>query len=562
MAQRINKKNKRFFARYTELSMLILVLVVFVVLFNKYIIVGVEKSSYYKNINEKISSHRKELADDEIRNENLSYNKQRNQNNKKKKSIISAEIVDENGVWKLKGARDYILGNTNGKLSIKSKNNIKNFSIDVSGIDSYYPINGVVKLDMPTLAKSIFFRVYEQEDFLPILGYHYVVDDYHNISTRRKTLEMHISDFDKQVNYMTNVLGCRWFTFKDMMENYILQEKKIPKRACVMNFDDGHKDSYTKIFPILQKYDIPASFYIITNMIGKRAYMTQEQIGELYRAGNEIGSHTLDGSNLVKTSWFKKKYGKEFNYNELDKEVKASKKVLMDMGYEVSTFAYPLGEWNNKIVKQVKKYYVAGRDTSRDASELDRRTPTVSYDKNFIWHMHYHKPELQSLDELGKSIGYNTWWQFEEGYSIIKGKNKSIRNLAGLTSLTENTYQVVDLQERGDRISNKFTINHKGNFQIEIFGSTGEIEQGYFSYLNHIRVYVDGDKTKVTGGKNNSCVKNSDRYYCSYFVNKKMKPGIHLIDIENDNDGFVRVDKFRIFRVLNAKDKYEIKIIR
>ena len=129
--------------------------------------------------------------------------------------------------------------------------------------------------------------------FLPILGYHYVVPDNQEIPESKKFLEIHASKFEEQIDYMTNTLGCRWLTLGELMENYVLKSEKIPKQACAINFDDGHKDGYTIIFPILKKYGVVATFYIITDSLGKPAYMTWEQVDELYRAGHEIGSHTL-----------------------------------------------------------------------------------------------------------------------------------------------------------------------------------------------------------------------------------------------------------------------------
>src|SRR3989344_3024981 len=98
---------------------------------------------------------------------------------------------------------------------------------------------------------------------------------------------------------MTNILGCRWFTFGELMESYILKNKKIPKRACAINFDDGRSDGYTTIFPILKKYGIHATFYVITDFLGKQEYMSWEQVDRLYREGHEIGSHTLFGVGLT-----------------------------------------------------------------------------------------------------------------------------------------------------------------------------------------------------------------------------------------------------------------------
>ncbi|MEK7574529.1 MAG: polysaccharide deacetylase family protein, partial [Patescibacteria group bacterium] len=298
----------------------------------------------------------------------------------------------------------------------------------------------------------------------------------------------------------------------------------------------------------------------ITDSLGKPAYMTWEQVDELYRAGHEIGSHTLFGDSIVNTKWFEDKFGRVFDHKELVTQIKDSKEKLEKRGYEVKTFAYPLGEWNRDVVQVVKESgYIAARDTTRDYLISDRRTPTISYDQNYIWHMHYHKPELQSLEELKKSIWYNAWWQFEDRYTISADNNKNIKRLSSL-KLAEDSYEIVTLPDVGDKIKNKFIVNHDGNFTIEVFGSTGENLKDFYSYLENIKISIDGKALKTKAGDKSSCLETSNRYYCSYFVYSNLQKGVHSIGVESDNNGFVRVDKFRVFREISIQDSYEVTI--
>src|SRR3989338_7737736 len=143
-------------------------------------------------------------------------------------------------------------------------------------------------------------------------------------------------------------------------------------------------------------------FYIITDLIGRTNYMTWEQVDKLYQAGNEIGSHSLFGGDLINTKWFEKKFNKTFNHTDLVKQIKNSKQKLDQRGYDVKTFAYPLGSWNRNVVQIVKENgYIAARDTNRDLF-VDRRNPTIFLNNNDIWHMHYYKTELESLKQLKK----------------------------------------------------------------------------------------------------------------------------------------------------------------
>jgi len=537
-----------------ELFFVIVVLILFVVLADRYIF----KSSFFSHIKAEITTYFNDKKFEKTVKENIESS---NNNGNIVSKKLDLKLVRVGNDWSLIGSDNYKIVTDKEKIAIATKDNSTgvNFAVDVIGVDTYFPIRNTARLDIPVGKNSETFRVYEQEDFLPILGYHYVVPDDQEIPESKKFLEVHASKFEEQIDYMTNMLGCRWFTLGELMENYILKNEKIPKQACAINFDDGRKDGYTRIFPILEKYGVVATFYVITDLLGKSAYMTWEQIDELYRAGHEIGSHTLFGGSILNTKWFEEKFGQVFNHEDLVSQVKDSKEKLEKRGYEIKTFAYPLGEWSDDIVQVVKESgYIAARDTENDLT-LDRRSPTVSYDQNYIWHMHYHKPELQSLEELKKSTWYNTWWQFEDVYVISADSNKNIKNLSSL-ELTEDSYEIVTLPDRGDKIKNKFIVNHDGEFTIEIFGSTGESLKDFYSYLENIKISIDDKAFETKTGDKGSCLEASNRYYCSYFVYSHLQKGVHIIEVENDNNGFVRVDKFRIFREIPIQDSYEVII--
>ena len=537
-----------------ELFFVFVVLVLFVVLVDRYIF----KSSFFSHTKTEITTYFNDKKFNKAVKENI---ESRNNNGNIVSKKLDLKLVHTREVWSLIGTDDYKIVTDKEKLAITRKEDGDgvDFAVDVIGVDTYFPIKNTARLDLPVGINSETLRVYEQEDFLPILGYHYVVPDDQEIPEDKKFLEVNVSEFEKQVDYMTNALGCRWFTLGELMENYVLKNEKIPKQACAINFDDGRKDGYTTIFPILEKYGIVATFYIVTDLLGKPAYMTWEQVDELYRSGHEIGSHTLFGGSIVNTKWFEDKFHRVFNRDDLILQIKNSKEKLEKRGYEIKTFAYPLGEWDADVVQVVKESrYIGARDTLRNLT-LDRRTPTVSYDQDYIWHMHYHKPELQSLAELEKSIWFNTWWQFEDGYTVITDDNKNITNLSSL-KLTENSYNIITLPDKGDKVKNKFIVNNDGNFKIEIFGSTGERLKSPYSYLENIVISIDDKIVETKAEDENSCLVAAGRYYCPYFVYSNLQKGVHTISVESNNNGFVRVDKFRVFREIPVQTSYKVII--
>jgi peptidoglycan/xylan/chitin deacetylase (PgdA/CDA1 family) len=93
-----------------------------------------------------------------------------------------------------------------------------------------------------------------------ILLYHHIgdkKDDY--LLNRTKT-----SDFEKQMKYLRNTYEIISF---DTLIQAITQKKPLPKRAAIVTFDDGYKDNYIEAYPILKKYQIPATIFLTTGHI-------------------------------------------------------------------------------------------------------------------------------------------------------------------------------------------------------------------------------------------------------------------------------------------------------
>src|SRR3972149_4512534 len=113
-----------------------------------------------------------------------------------------------------------------------------------------------------------------------------------------------------------------------------------------INFDDGYVTTFTKAYPIMRELGLKGICYIIVNKIGKQNFMSQSQLQKLVIEGWQIGSHTLNHPDLTAISLDQAEY-----------EIKNSKEALEELGYQVDSFAYPFGRYNEDIIKIVKKYY-------------------------------------------------------------------------------------------------------------------------------------------------------------------------------------------------------------
>jgi len=65
-------------------------------------------------------------------------------------------------------------------------------------------------------------------------------------------------------------------------------DQACPTDLIVITFDDGYRDNYTHAFPILKKYNVPATFFLATDYIGNNQLLWHDKLSWiLYTAVSE-----------------------------------------------------------------------------------------------------------------------------------------------------------------------------------------------------------------------------------------------------------------------------------
>ncbi len=189
-----------------------------------------------------------------------------------------------------------------------------------------------------TLLAAGFLR---QQYVVPVLMYHSINPS----ASPENRLAVTAGTFDRQMHFLKsrryNVITL------DALVDLIKNKKKIPPKTICITSDDGYKDNFTYAFPVLKKYNFPASMFIIVNEVGRPAgdRLSWDEIKTMQASGLvSFGSHTLGPEPLVN---FK-------SGEEIKKQIFDSKKILEEkLGRKVAIFSYPEGLFDARIKQLV-----------------------------------------------------------------------------------------------------------------------------------------------------------------------------------------------------------------
>lgn len=79
--------------------------------------------------------------------------------------------------------------------------------------------------------------------------------------------------FESQLEFLAG--KCRVMSLEDLTLAF-RERRAIPARTVVITFDDGWEDNYRYAWPVLKKYNLPATIFLTAGLIGTREIFWQE----------------------------------------------------------------------------------------------------------------------------------------------------------------------------------------------------------------------------------------------------------------------------------------------
>lgn len=176
-----------------------------------------------------------------------------------------------------------------------------------------------------------------------------VVSMYHSIDHSGWKLSVTPEAFERQMRYLAKK---GWAVPLADIVAYAKGEKKLPAHAVAVTFDDGYRDMLTTVLPILERYHIPATVFVPSDMSARtspdeRPRLNEEELRTLARSPLiTIGSHAKTHRKFT-----------ELAPEEMKKEARDSAEQLeRTLDKRPRFFAYPFGarsEGAESVVKEV-----------------------------------------------------------------------------------------------------------------------------------------------------------------------------------------------------------------
>jgi len=158
---------------------------------------------------------------------------------------------------------------------------------------------------------------------------------YHSISTPREPM---LADIDISPARFQQQL--QWLARTGRVVRLEETLKRASGRAIGITFDDGYRDNLTVALPLLEKFNLPMTLFVVAGFVDSDGYLSEEELREISRHPLiTIGAHGL---------WHR--HFNRISFDEARFELKESRRLLEEtIGKRVDLMAWPYGECNDAL---------------------------------------------------------------------------------------------------------------------------------------------------------------------------------------------------------------------
>jgi peptidoglycan/xylan/chitin deacetylase (PgdA/CDA1 family) len=130
--------------------------------------------------------------------------------------------------------------------------------------------------------------------FRSINHYKILILVYHGLTLKKREFQpwihLPINVFENQIKYIKkhyNVLKL------SEIIKAIKLKKQLPKNSASITFDDGYYNNFSLAFPVLKKYNVPATIYLTTGYIGSKKLLPMDQAFLIIKEAHQNSSYSM-----------------------------------------------------------------------------------------------------------------------------------------------------------------------------------------------------------------------------------------------------------------------------
>ena len=218
---------------------------------------------------------------------------------------------------------------------------LKNLLLYFKPIKLFWPVQLIIKKLLIIIISFFFITLNLQSSEADIEDYGIISIMYHRFEENKyPSTNIRINDFKSHLEMIKkNEIK---FINPSNFEEELINNKK--ERKLLLTIDDGYQSFYEKAWPILKDLKIPFILFVSTREVGKRGYMSWEDIREIEKYDFvEIGNHSHTHEYLI-----------DFTNEEIRKDLTNSLNIFKkELGKNSNFFSYPFGEYSTDLKKIV-----------------------------------------------------------------------------------------------------------------------------------------------------------------------------------------------------------------
>jgi len=201
--------------------------------------------------------------------------------------------------------------------------------------------------DTPTTSKIYTFS-FQKKNRIVILMYHKITD-----SIPGNEYERNSADFENDLVYLRD----HKYQILSMEDLLLLQthELELSTDGIILTFDDGYESNYSKVYPLLTQYRMPATFFLTTEWMETPDYMSWSEVWLMSQYSDTegkrpfvMGSHTSSHPYLEQSAQSFPTHQDYLNF--LNTELGDSKIWITDITGQSEIFlSLPYGDGANNL---------------------------------------------------------------------------------------------------------------------------------------------------------------------------------------------------------------------